>query len=116
MTKQGLSAAARLHRLSIAVVPSTVSLLKYPSDDDCDYDDKALRTLMEDPTALVSKKSEPSASSVSPESAVATNISFSQEQTVHNPEVGTQLALSFLFTLMSLSSRSISSLPPSEGM
>ncbi|KAK7448470.1 palmitoyltransferase akr1 [Stygiomarasmius scandens] len=42
---------------------------------------------MDDPTALVSAKSEPAASSVNPESAVATNLSFSQEQTIHNPEV-----------------------------
>ncbi|THV03552.1 palmitoyltransferase AKR1 [Dendrothele bispora CBS 962.96] len=41
---------------------------------------------MDDPTALVSAKSEPAASSVTQESAVATNLSFSQEQTVHNPE------------------------------
>ncbi|KAI3614840.1 palmitoyltransferase akr1 [Moniliophthora roreri] len=38
---------------------------------------------MDDPTGIVSKKSEPSASAVNQESAMA---AFSQEQTVHHPE------------------------------
>ncbi|THU82712.1 ankyrin [Dendrothele bispora CBS 962.96] len=41
---------------------------------------------MDDPTALVSTQSELAASSVTQESAVITNLSFSQEQTIHNPE------------------------------
>ncbi|KAL0566951.1 palmitoyltransferase akr1 [Marasmius crinis-equi] len=47
-----------------------------------DHDDDRLEE-MEEPTGLVSKKSEPSASAVTSDSAIA---GFSQEQTVHNPE------------------------------
>lgn len=48
-----------------------------------------LSTTMDDPTAIVKQKTEPASSSVVTESAVATNLTFSQPKEANSdPEVG----------------------------